>query len=118
MSSGSPRYVNGIWVHSKKRSVNLQTWRDQTISETMDGSSTKMEIKWAKDMPTQRHTAHDNRKTQIYAYSNAENILLSIECTHVDKRMFTLINATEHMKLKHIHTRTLARMHIHTMPVD
>ncbi len=76
--------MNGQW----KR----ETWRDQTISETMDSSrSTKMENKWAKDIPTQRNAqrhrlpAHDTRNTQIYAYSNAENILLSIECTHVDK---------------------------------
>ncbi len=76
--------MNGQW----KR----ETWRDQTISETTDSSrSTKMENKWAKDIPTQRNAqrhilpAHDTRKTQIYAYSNAENILLSIECTHVDK---------------------------------
>ncbi len=76
--------MNGQWKREKRR--------DQTILETMDSScSTKMENKWANDIPTQRNaqrhrlTANYTRKTQIYAYSNAENMLLSIECTHVDK---------------------------------
>ncbi len=63
------------------------------FQRTMDSSrSTKMENKWAKDIPTQRNAqrhrlpARDTRKTQIYAYSNAENILLSIECTHVGQK--------------------------------
>jgi len=52
--------MNGQW----KREIR----RDQTISETMDSSSTKMENKWAKDIPTQRHrlNAHDTGKTQTH----------------------------------------------------
>ncbi len=62
--------MNGQW----KR----ETRRDKPAK---DSSSTKLENKWAKDMPTQRNaqryrlTAHDTRKTQMSAYSNAENII-------------------------------------------
>ncbi len=63
----------------------------QTISETMDSSrSTKMETKWAKDIPTQINaqthilTAQYTRKTQIYyCLLNAH---MWTKDVHIDKR--------------------------------
>ncbi len=90
--------------NGKEKQVDIKP-----VSETMDSSSTKMENKWAKDIPIQRHrlTAHDTRKTQIYAYSNAENISCLLNAhmwtkdVLIDKR-----NRTHKMKT---HTYTHAR---------
>ncbi len=103
-----PNQMNGQW----KR----ETWRDQTISETMDSSrSTKTENKWAKDIPTQRNAQrhrllHMTLERHKYMHTQMQKIYYCLlnahmwtKDVHIDKRDRAHVKKTQYT---HTHTHT------------
>ncbi len=88
------------WKMEKRNKERSKHFRDYGQQFHQDGKQV------GKGHTHTKTQTHCTRKTQIYAFSNAENILLSHTC---GQRMCTLIKGTEHAKWKHIHTR--ARTH-------